>query len=59
MKGTADQPLEQFFSSEPPIGVVQLRIDKAILPAWPGGARSPIDTAFAIKILAGTKIYTG
>ncbi len=57
--GTVDQPLGQFFSSEPPIGVVQTRIDKAVLPEWPGGAKSPINTTFAIKIPAGTKVYAG
>ncbi|MFB0582838.1 hypothetical protein, partial [Aeromonas salmonicida] len=44
---------------EPPIGVVQTRIDKAVLPEWPGGAKSPINTTFAIKIPAGTKVYAG
>ncbi|WP_330210751.1 two-partner secretion domain-containing protein [Pseudomonas sp. AM4(2022)] len=57
--GTADKPLGQFFSSEPPVGVSQTRIDKAVLPEWPGGAKSPIDTTFEIKIPAGTKVYVG
>ncbi|WP_454835974.1 two-partner secretion domain-containing protein [Pseudomonas lini] len=57
--GTADKPLGQFFSSEPPVGVIQTRIDKAVLPEWPGGAKSPIDTTFEIRIPAGTKVYVG
>lgn len=57
--GTSDKPLGQFFSSEPPAGVVQTRIDKAVLPEWPGGAKSVIDTSFEIKIPAGTKVYVG
>ncbi|MDH4563185.1 filamentous hemagglutinin N-terminal domain-containing protein [Pseudomonas sp. BN411] len=57
--GTADKPLGQFFSSEPPLGIVQTRIDKAVLPEWSGGAKSSIDTSFAIEIPAGTKVYIG
>eukprot|EP01022_Parablepharisma_sp_SALTPOND_P005993 TRINITY_DN1243_c0_g1_i1.p1 TRINITY_DN1243_c0_g1~~TRINITY_DN1243_c0_g1_i1.p1 ORF type:complete len:800 (+),score=126.78 TRINITY_DN1243_c0_g1_i1:840-3239(+) len=57
--GTADQPLGQFFSTEPPTGVLQTRIDKAVLPKWPGGGTSPIDTSFAIKIPAGTQVHIG
>ncbi|WP_192551887.1 filamentous hemagglutinin N-terminal domain-containing protein [Pseudomonas sp. IzPS59] len=57
--GTLDQPLGQYFSTESPSGVLQSRIDKAVLPEWPGGAKSPIDTAFEIKIPAGTKVYIG
>lgn len=57
--GTANQPLGQFFTQEPPIGVLQTRIDKAVLPVWPGGATSPVDTSFAVKIPAGTQVYIG
>ncbi|MCF6252869.1 MAG: hypothetical protein L3J75_16610 [Methylococcaceae bacterium] len=57
--GTAGQPLGQFFDLDTPSSVMQTRIDKAILPVWPGGAKSPIDTAFEIKIPAGTKVYVG
>lgn len=57
--GTVDQPLGQFFDLEPPQGILQARIDKAVLPEWPGGAKSPIDTSFEIKIPAGTKVYVG
>jgi Flp pilus assembly pilin Flp len=57
--GTEAQPLGQFFSREAPQGVIQTRIDKAVLPQWPGGGRSPVDTAFEVKIPAGTKVYVG
>ncbi|WP_345817715.1 hypothetical protein AAGS40_30430 (plasmid) [Paraburkholderia sp. PREW-6R] len=57
--GTADKPLGQFFDVTPPSGVVQTRIDKAVLPVWPGGATSPIDTSFAVNIPAGTQVYVG
>jgi len=57
--GTADRPLGQFFSQEPPTSIVQTRIDKAVLPEWPGGGKSPLDTSFAVKIPQGTRVYVG
>ncbi|KRB09208.1 putative Ig domain-containing protein [Lysobacter sp. Root690] len=57
--GTESQPLGQYFSRESPLGVLQTRIDKAVLPEWPGGGKSPIDTVFAVKIPAGTEVYVG
>lgn len=57
--GTANNPLGEYFSLESPSGVLQTRIDKAVLPEWPSGAKSPIDTSFAVKIPAGTQIYVG
>ncbi|TBT83212.1 type IV secretion protein Rhs [Propioniciclava sinopodophylli] len=57
--GTEQRPLGQFFSHEPPGGVLQTQIDKAIPPVWPDGTPAPIDTAFAIKEPAGTEIHTG
>ncbi|SMS01155.1 Putative deoxyribonuclease RhsC [Vibrio mangrovi] len=57
--GTESNPYGQFFSVEPPISEIQTRIDKAVLPVWPGGGKSPIDTAFELKIPAGTKVYVG
>ena len=57
--GTANQPLGQFFSLEKPTGVLQTRIDKAVLPEWPGGGTSPIDTSFTVKIPAGTQVHVG
>lgn len=57
--GVADKPLGQFFDTAPPDGVLQTRIDKAVLPVWPGGGTSPIDTSFAIGIPKGTTVYVG
>ncbi|VFR39636.1 hemagglutinin-like secreted protein [plant metagenome] len=57
--GSADRPLGEFFSPDAPLGVIQTRIDKAILPEWPSGGTSPIDRYFEVKIPAGTKIYIG
>ena len=57
--GDAKKPLGQFFSKNKPISEIQTRIDKAIPPIWPGGAKSPINTAFKVQIPAGTTIHTG
>jgi len=57
--GTADKPFGQFFDTAPPDGVLQTRIDKAVLPVWPGGGTSPIDTSFALVIPKGTTVYVG
>jgi filamentous hemagglutinin len=57
--GTAGNPLGEYFSLEPPTSVLQMRIDKAVLPEWPNGAKSPIDTSFAVKIPAGTQVHLG
>jgi hypothetical protein len=46
-------------AGRPESRILQTRIDKAVLPTWPGGGTSPIDTAFGVKILAGTKVYVG
>lgn len=57
--GTKNQALGQFFSLDSPKSVLQTRIDKAVLPEWPGGAKSPIDTLFEIKVPKGTQVYVG
>lgn len=57
--GTHGRPFGQFFSSEPPGGVIQTRIDKAIPEAWPDGTPAPLDTAYAIQIPKGTTIHVG
>jgi hypothetical protein len=57
--GTKNQPLGQFFTQDLPKSVLQTRIDKAVLPEWPGGAKSPIDTVFEIKVPKGTQVYVG
>jgi len=57
--GTGQVPLGQFFVTSPPQGVIQSRIDSAVLPVWPNGATSPIDSVIAAKIPAGTTVYVG
>ncbi|GJK17155.1 hypothetical protein TUM16664_49350 [Enterobacter cloacae] len=51
--------LGQFFGYEQPQGVLQTRIDKALLPKWPNGSESPLDSYHKIQIPAGTKVYVG
>ncbi|MCF2872993.1 DUF637 domain-containing protein, partial [Octadecabacter sp. G9-8] len=57
--GTRDTPLGQFFTQSAPDSVISTRIDSAVLPEWPGGSTSPLDTAFEVRIPAGTKVYVG
>ena len=57
--GTKDVPLGQFFSTEQPTGVIQTRVDQAVLPVWPGGGTSPLDSVFKVTVPAGTKLYYG
>jgi hypothetical protein len=57
--GTGSRPLGQFFGYEQPQGVLQTRVDKALLPQWPNGSTSPIDSFHEIQIPAGTKVYVG
>ena len=57
--GVNGSPFGQFLSYEQPLGVIQTRIDKALLPVWPNGAASPIDTKFEIRIPAGNTVYIG
>lgn len=49
----------QFFSFDKPISELQTRIDKAILPRWPGGGESPIDTVFSYHVPKGTTLHVG
>jgi len=44
---------------ERPQSVIQTRVDKAVLPRWPNGAESPLNTVYKIKMPAGTKVYVG
>jgi len=57
--GSSNTPLGEFFVSTPPQGIIKSRIDSAILPTWSSGASSPIDSAIAVKIPAGTNVYVG
>ena len=55
-KGTADG---QFYDAAEPTSVSGARNDKAILPEWPGGGKSPIDHAYQARVPAGTVVYEG
>ncbi|UUM22052.1 hemagglutinin repeat-containing protein [Mycoavidus sp. SF9855] len=57
--GIASRPFGDFFSQQASNGVIQSRIDKAILPTWPNGKASPIDSLITVKVPAGTKVYVG
>jgi len=57
--GSKDQALGQFFSKEIPVSEVQVRIDKAIRPEWPGGAKSQIDMVYKVRIPKGTTVHVG
>lgn len=57
--GVAGKPLGQFFSRTEPQGVLQTRMDQAVLPRWPDGGLSPLDASFAVRIPAGTDVYVG
>lgn len=57
--GTVNKPVSAFFSPVEPNGIVQSRIDSAIMPKWPDGGLSPIDSVYSYKIPAGTKVYIG
>ena len=57
--GTSAKPIGDFFVAKPPQGIIQSRIDSAILPEWPDGVESPIDSVISARIPAGTKIYVG
>jgi hypothetical protein len=58
-------PLGQWFSTEPPAGVTEVRIDTAVKAQWidprTGGwqGASPIDAVYEVRIPAGTKVYPG
>ncbi|MFK0372752.1 hypothetical protein CIW64_02800 [Enterobacter cloacae] len=57
--GQSGTELGRFFSYERPLGVLQTRIDKAVLPKWPDGSESVIDNYYETKIPAGSKVYVG
>jgi RHS repeat-associated protein len=57
--GVSKEPYGQFFSKDRPLSEIQARIDKAVLPQWPGGSVSPIDSVHKFLIPKGTVIHTG
>ncbi len=63
--GDANKPLGQWFTSQPAESSIKVRGDLAVKPQWidpkTGSLTgiSPINTNYAIKIPAGTTVYTG
>ncbi|MFP9228583.1 hypothetical protein A0E43_08470 [Pectobacterium cacticida] len=57
--GVSTNPFGRFFSLDRPQSIIQTRVDKAVLPKWPNGSASPLDSVYEIKIPAGTKVYVG
>lgn len=63
--GDASLPLGQWFTSEPPSSVANVRIDSAVKPQWidPNTGvltgTSNVNTVHAVKIPKGTTIYEG
>lgn len=51
--GPAGKPLGQFFTREPPAGLLQTRIDQAVLPEWPNGGNRLWICGTLSKSLAG------
>lgn len=57
--GVSTNPFGRFFSLDRPQSIIQVRVDKAVLPKWPNGSSSPLDSVYEIKIPAGAKVYVG
>ncbi|WP_329742897.1 hemagglutinin repeat-containing protein [Dyella sp. A6] len=63
--GAPGSELGQWFTTEPPQSLAQVRIDSAVQPQWIDPAtgvltgESPIDTVYGIQFPAGTTMYDG
>ncbi|OJF15389.1 hypothetical protein [Couchioplanes caeruleus] len=63
--GDTENPLGQWFTTEPPASVAHVRTDSAVKAQWIDPQThlltgvSPIDTVYRVKIPAGTKVYPG
>jgi hypothetical protein len=63
--GQSGQPFGRWFTAEAPPSRAYVRVDSAVLPHWidpktgASSGSSPIDTGYAIRFPAGTKIYHG
>ncbi|MBC8947158.1 hypothetical protein [Xenorhabdus indica] len=57
--GVSTNEFGRFFSLDKPQSVIQTRIDKAVLPKWPNGGESPLDTVYKFTVPKGTKVYVG
>lgn len=56
---TSTSPWGRFWSSDRPVSIEQVRNDKAVLPVWPTGDASPIDSAYRASFTPGTTTYSG
>jgi len=54
-----DPALGQFWTSTAPESVSSVREDLAVLPEWPGGTSSPLNTGYAVTMPKGTRYYYG
>ena len=57
--GNSKNHLGEFFTTTKPTGELQVRIDQAVLPKWPDGGASIIDTGYAISMPKGTIVHMG
>lgn len=63
--GNSDNPLGQWFTTEPAESVAKVRIDTAVKPQWIDPVtgeltgESIVNTNYAIKIPKGTTVYNG
>lgn len=51
--------LGQFWSDTRPQSVETVRRDMAVLPEWPGGGKSPLNTGYDVAFPPGTVFYYG
>ena len=57
--GLAEKPHGRFFAVEEVNGVLQVRIDRGILPVWRDGAVAPVNAVFSYYFPSGSKVYIG
>jgi hypothetical protein len=57
--GVEGRGLGEYFSVHKPASELQARIDSAVLPKWPEGGTSVIDTGYSVHIPKNTTIHVG
>ncbi len=57
--GNETRSLGEFFTLERPSSEIQVRIDSAVMPQWPEGGTSVIDTGYEVLVPNGTIIHVG
>ena len=57
--GSSKKEMGNFFSKDKAKSILQARIDKAIMPVWPKGGKSVIDTIYKYEVSAGTIVHSG